>query len=154
MKLDIQTDWILRMAEKEANGIVSAGGLLTRVEKKHGARSVSSTECAALAQLVELQRRKLRLSVEQLAEQAGVEIEEVLAIEQGNGTVDPRTVKQLSVVLKLPAEKMILLAGLDSNRDTELEKAAIRFAARSAPAMALSAEENAALEEFVKVLAN
>lgn len=36
MKLNIDPDWLLRMAEKEDNGIVSVGGLVTRVEMNMG----------------------------------------------------------------------------------------------------------------------
>lgn len=32
MKLNINPDWLLRMAEKEGNGVVSVGGLVTRIE--------------------------------------------------------------------------------------------------------------------------
>jgi transcriptional regulator with XRE-family HTH domain len=154
MKLDIKSDWLLRMAEKEGNGIISVGGLVSRVEKENQAKPTPSTERVALAQLVELQRRKLRLSVEQLANSADVEIEEVLAIEQGDGTAEPRTVYKLSHALRLPAEKMMLLAGLVTERDPRLEKAAVRFAASSAPIGALSPEETKALEEFVRILAD
>jgi len=40
------------------------------------------------------------------------------------------------------------LVGLVSTRDPRLEKAAVRFAAKSAPVEALTTEESAALEEF------
>ena len=36
MKLNIDPEWLLRMAEKEDNKIVSVGGLVTRVETNVG----------------------------------------------------------------------------------------------------------------------
>lgn len=153
MKLDIKSDWLLQMAEKEGNGIVSVGGLVHRIEEEVQAHAIPATERTALAQLVEWQRRKLRLTVEQVAAQANVDIEEVLGIELGDGTNEPRTLFQLSQALKLPAGKLMLLAGLVSQRDPRLEQAAVRFAARSASIEALSREQTKALEEFVKILA-
>jgi hypothetical protein len=63
-------EWLLRMAEKEANGIVSVGGFMCGLGESDSDVSAAATDRAALAQLVEWQRRKLRLSVEQLATQA------------------------------------------------------------------------------------
>ncbi|HUE13702.1 MAG TPA: helix-turn-helix transcriptional regulator [Planctomycetaceae bacterium] len=153
MKLDMKPEWLLRMAEKEANGIVSVGGFACGFGESNAGMSAAATDRAALAQLVEWQRRKLRLSVEQLATQANVEIEEILLIEKGKGSVEPRTVVNLSNTLKLPTKKLMQLAGLVSPRDPGLERAAVRFAARSAPIDALTPEQSAALEEFVKSLA-
>jgi hypothetical protein len=153
MKLEIKSEWLLRKTKKEGNGIVSVGGLVCRMDQETQALPPPSTERTALAQLVEWQRRRLRLTVEQLAAQADVEIEDILIIEQGGEKTEPRTVYKLSQALKLPCEKLMLLAGLVSERDQRLERAAVRFAARSAPIEALSREQTEALEEFVKILA-
>ena len=45
------------------------------------------------------------------------------------------------------------LARLVCTRDPRLEKAAVRFAAKSSPVESLTTEETAALEEFVRVMA-
>jgi HTH-type transcriptional regulator, competence development regulator len=82
-----------------------------------------------------------------------VEIEENLLIEKGEGTSEPRTVFNLSNALKLPTEKLMQLAGLVSPRDPRVERAAVRFTARSVPTETLTPEQSAALEEFVKTLA-
>jgi len=39
MKLNINPDWLLRMAEKEGNGIVSVGGFVTRIETNAGVQT-------------------------------------------------------------------------------------------------------------------
>jgi hypothetical protein len=149
MNLKIKSDWLLEKAEKEGDGIVSAGGLVSRIEEESQVLAAPSTERAAFAQLVEWQRRRLGLS----AAKADVEAEDILAIEKEEGCSDPRTIYKLADVFKLPSEKLMLLAGLVSERDPHLEKAAVRFAARSASIEALTPEQTEALEEFVKILA-
>lgn len=153
MKLHMTQEWLLKMAEKEGNGIVSVGGLVSRVEGGPQPPASPATERGALAQLVEWQRRKLRLSVETLAERANVEVADLLAVEKGEGTPEPRTLFNLAAAIKLPSQKLMYLAGLVSTRDPRLEKAVVRFAARSAPIEALTPEQSEALDEFVRVIA-
>lgn len=153
MKFEITSEWLLKNAEKEGDGILSVGGLVNRMEEASRILTIPATECAALAQLVEFQRRKLHLSVEHLATKAAIEIEDLLNIEHGHGCDDPRTIFNLADALRLPSEKLMLLAGLVSERDPKLERAALKFAARSASIEKLNKEEMEALEEFVKVLA-
>ena len=73
----------------------------------------------------------MRWSVETLAERANVEVEDLLAVEKGEGTPEPRTLFNLAEAIKLPSQKLMYLAGLVNARDPRLEKAAVRFAARS-----------------------
>jgi hypothetical protein len=42
MELKIQREWLARMAEKEANGIISVGGLVTLAEKTSKEQAVSA----------------------------------------------------------------------------------------------------------------
>ena len=153
MKLDITPEWLLQAAEKEENGITSVGGLASRAQAEFQALGVPTAERTALAHLLELQRRKLRLSVESLASQSEVEVEEILEVERGDGVPEPRTIFKLAHALKLRDDKLMQLAGHVSIRDPRLGRAAVRFAARSASMDALTAEESAALAEFVKELA-
>jgi HTH-type transcriptional regulator / antitoxin HigA len=46
MKLNINQDWLLKMAEKEDNGIVSVGGLVTRMEAEAAAQTSPATTLA------------------------------------------------------------------------------------------------------------
>src|SRR3954465_10029795 len=43
MKLNINPDWLREMAEKEDNGIISVGGLVTRIEKESAQASPALT---------------------------------------------------------------------------------------------------------------
>jgi hypothetical protein len=47
MTLQIDKEWLLRMAEKEANGIVSVGGLVCGVEKDADAQASPAPEQSA-----------------------------------------------------------------------------------------------------------
>lgn len=152
MELKIQREWLAKMAEKEANGIISVGGLVSLAEKASKEQAVCATERSALSQLVQWQRRKLRLTIEALAKQADVDLEEVLTIESGDGALEARTIYKIAEALKLPATKLMTLAGLVTERDPSLGNAALRFAACSAPIEALTPEETKALEEFVRAL--
>lgn len=64
LELKIQREWLAKMAEQEANGIVSVGGLVTLAEQASKEYKIGATERSALSQLVQWQRRKLRLSVD------------------------------------------------------------------------------------------
>jgi len=64
MKLNIEPDWLLRMAEKEANKIISVGGLVTRVEVSMGMDIQSSMEPTQWSQIFPLKdMRKLQFSL-------------------------------------------------------------------------------------------
>ena len=152
MELKIQREWLLKRAEQEGNGIVSVGGLAATAEQASKAQAACVTERSALARLVQLQRRKLRFNVETLAKKSDIDLEEVLMIEEGGGSPRARTIYKVAAALKLPASKLMKLAGLVTDRDPNLGNAAVRFAACSAPVEALSPEETKALEEFVRAL--
>ncbi|MEE9393348.1 MAG: helix-turn-helix transcriptional regulator [Planctomycetota bacterium] len=145
-------EWLLKMAEAEDRcGSVSVGGM---------AHDVGLLESQALPEaprvfgrLIEYARRAKGLSVERLAEVADVDLGELVAIEQNEGPVpSARTVYRLGLALNLSSGKLMELAGLAQPQDDYLSQAAVRFAARSEPNAALSPEERAAYEEFVKVL--
>lgn len=106
------------------------------------------------ARLIELRRRQMRLSVEALASQANIDLEDIVRIERGDGTVqEPRTVHQIAQVLRLPEHRLNELAGLVEASDRKFHAAGVRFAARSESIQELRPEELEALEEYVKVLA-
>ena len=65
MNLNISREWLLRMAEKEGNGIVSVGGLVTRIDKAL-AQSAPVTEPSAWSRLFPLKdMRRLRFSLQE-----------------------------------------------------------------------------------------
>jgi len=139
-------------AEIEATTPIMVGaasrGTAGRVSDRGGSSGL------AFAKLVELRRRQYGLSAEALADKAAIDLEEVVNIERGEGIVpEPRTVRQLAQVLQLPERKLQQLAGLVEAKDNRLREATVRFAARSEPVENLLPEEQEALEEFVKLLA-
>lgn len=64
MKLNINRDWLLRMAEKEANRIVSVGGLVTRVETNVGVQTPPAMKPSEWSRIFPLKdMRKLNFSL-------------------------------------------------------------------------------------------
>jgi hypothetical protein len=146
------SDWFRAAADVEAMTPITAGAASVPQEGRFAEKA--GTGRLALAKLVELRRRQCRLSVEGLATQAEVNLEEVVSLEQGEGAgPSPRTVQRVAAVLKLPERPLLELAGLVEGKDHRLREAAVRFAARSEPVEDLRPEEREALKEYVKVLA-
>ena len=146
--------WLQRMAEVEDNAELTVGGLAHELGLPSAHSAPLPVAKSAFAKLIGLRRREMRLTVEDLAHRADVSVAEVVSIELGQlDTPEPRTVFKLASVLKLPAQKLMQLSGLAMPKDTRFSDAVVRFAARSEPVDKLSKEEHAALEEFVKFLA-
>lgn len=151
--------WSMRMALKEIGQTVGAGsyGLddTAGVEQKNDLvatdRSVESV--VAFSRFVELMRRKKGLTVEQLAESCGVEVAEIIGIEdEVIAGIGPRTVYQLAKCFDVSDSKLMQLAGLMQARDSALAEQSMRFAARSNSMASLTKEERDALDEFVAQL--
>ena len=153
--LDQDRAWLLAKAKEEDNGIISVGGLVcTLSQLEGGAPPQHNPGRLAFSKLIELRRRERRLTIEQLAKTADVDLGELLDIESGQAqSVEPRTVHQLAQVLRLPGAKLLQLSGLAIARDEGIEREAVRFAARSEPIGKLNHAEYEALEEFVRFLA-
>jgi len=156
MKMNDDRNWLLAKANEEDNCIFSVGGLAYRSAAEADANQGEIPEAArrvAFARLVELSRRKQRLTVEQLAEKADVDVSQLIEIEEGESvSPEPRTVYKLAQVLNFPQDRMMVMSGLARTRDRHLTEATVRFAARSEPVSILSPEEEEALQEYVKVL--
>lgn len=156
MKMNDDINWLLAAANEEDNCIISVGGLVCRLrnEENNSVQEIpESTRRVAFAQLIELSRRKRRLTVEQLAEQADIDVSQLIEIEEGECvSAEPRTVFKLAQVLNFPNDRLMELSGLHKTRDRRLTEATVRFAARSEPVNILSAEEEEVLQEYVKVL--
>jgi HTH-type transcriptional regulator/antitoxin HigA len=64
MNLNIGREWLLRMAEKEGNGIVSVGGLVARIDPRAFSKPAPMTEPAAWSRLFPLKdMKRLRFSL-------------------------------------------------------------------------------------------
>lgn len=152
LNLNITPEWVKARAEREPeSGIISAGGLADRLDTLRGSAAPHDTNRQSLAKFVELSRRKLRLSVEDLAERAQVDLADLLAIERAEPfEADPRTFYNLARVLKVKEEPLMELAGLITIRNSRMNELAVRFAARSEPMDALSPQEEEVLSWFLK----
>lgn len=108
----------------------------------------------AFGKFIQMMRRKNRLSPEQLAERANVDLPELLQVEEDSGAIpSTRTVVLLAQFFGVPVKALLQLSGhatVDSS--SPIAKAAVRFAASSKSMDKLSAEEREALNEFVRAL--
>jgi transcriptional regulator with XRE-family HTH domain len=155
MNFNEDRSWLVKRADQEDQHFISVGGLISRVDRTWQTDSAPGIEITKLAfvRLLQLARRERHLSLEQLAEESHVDLVDVVNIEVGRASRPSlRTVYQLASLLKLPPEKLMVLAGLVQIRDVRLQEASLRFVVRSQPVRDLSAEETVALEEFVKFL--
>jgi HTH-type transcriptional regulator, competence development regulator len=158
MKIEFTKEWCLRMAELEAQSAsdldIGAGPLVKQAAAvSEGTAAHAPDPNFAFGRFVRLMRRHKQLSLEKLAEDARVEITELVEIEEdARHTPDPRTVYQLAQQFSVPTPKLMQLAGLSQPKDARLVEEAIRFAARSEPIEELNEAERAALEAFVSVL--
>ena len=158
MKIDISKEWCLKMARREADcgadveaGVALVADQAPEVVGHSGTDPIGAT--IVFGRLVRMMRRKSGLTVEKLAEAANVDIDELVGIEDDTRFVaEPRTVYQLSNLIRLPLPSLMQLAGLSEPKDPGLVAEAIRFAARSDPLEELSPTERAALEAFVAAL--
>ena len=143
--------WLRKMAALEdRSGSVLVGGLAQDLGMLPGR---AADRPRVFGRFVEFARRTRGLSVERLAEEAEVDLAELVAIERDSvRQPEPRTIYQLAIVLHVSSGKLLELSGLAEPRDQELDEAALRFAARSEPSAKLSSAEQDAFEEFVKVL--
>lgn len=151
---EITKEWCLLMAEQEGTSEVGAG-LAARDPVSDDESRVVPIERGriALGRLVNLIRRRQRLSVEQLAARAEIEIGELMSVEDdAHFRPDPRTLYQLAQTLGVPQQTLMQLAGHAVARDARVGEAAIRFAARSEPLSRLAPEEREALDEFLRAV--
>lgn len=157
-------EWVKRMASLEdehpwfgVGGLAGDAGLLKSasgevtpelmdaLDDERGAGRI------VFARFLDLARRSLGLSLDRFAEEAAVDLEELVQVIEDHASPKPRTVFQIAKRLDVSPERLMELAGLIEPREETLE-AGLRFAARSEATAQLSAEERVAFEEFVKVL--
>lgn len=157
MKFNKDRDWLKTRADQEDQHSISVGGMVALVPAPWQAdfsnRGNVLVMRAAFGRPVRLARRERRLSVEQLAKDADIDLAEAVKIEE-NKRFQPslRTIHHLASFLDLPAKGLMVLGGLLPVEDGGLEEASIRFVARCEPVQYMSPEERAALQEYVKFL--
>jgi len=160
MRLPLMSDDVFRRrAEEENSCMISAIGLdILSQEEKEGVGVTAQEEHPnvirlAFGTLVSFRRRALKMSLEELAEKARVELEELFRIEEDPMYVpEPRTVHNLGHQLRLPVPQLLVLSGNATSKNVELSNAALKFAARSRAVEKLNREQTEALNEFGKVV--
>ena len=157
MKLEIGKEWCIRMAQLEGDAEIGAGRLAVDPvfdgEVIPGAAGDEEGSNVAFGRLVRLMRRQRGLTLEKLADDADVDMVDLVEIESNpHHKPELRTAYQLANYFKVPRSGFMQVAGLVAPKDTRLFNEAVRFAARSEPTAALTSEETAALEAFVAVL--
>ena len=157
MKIEISKDWCLRMAQHEGEAEIGAGRLAIdpvfdgeRVPADVGEEESPSV---AFGRFVNLMRRRRGMSLEQLANDADVDMGDLVDIERDpHHRPELRTTYQLADYFKVSQTGLMQVAGLATPKDARLLDEGVRFAARSESTTALTPEEGAALEAFVAVL--
>ena len=157
MTIEMSKEWCLKMAAIEGDASIGVGIYAIDPEFEnwsilaHGEEHVN----VAFGRFVRLMRRSRKLSREELANDADIEIGELVEIEDDvRHRPEIRTVYKLSEVFKLPNSKLMQVAGLAKAKNDNLARKAERFAARSDPMAELTPEERAALEEFIADLSD
>lgn len=163
MEMLISQDWLRRRIETDPDLDVEAGlpiGVLESIgmflpaelTAQEDAKVVRLTE--AFGVLVRQLRRRQQWTVDQLAQKARVDIEDLRAIERDpHYRPRPRVVHQLAGVFKIPERPLMKLSGATVTHDQDFEEEAMRFAAKSDDLSKLTREEQKALNDYVKYLA-
>lgn len=157
MKMEISEEWCKHMAQLEGDAEIGAGRLAVDPVFDDEIASVAASDDkglnVAFGRFVSLMRRQHGLSLEKFADDADVDMADLLQIESGmHHKPELRTVCRLANYFNVSRSCLLQVAGLTVPKDTRLFDEAVRFAARSEPMTALTPEEGAALESFAAVL--
>ncbi len=159
MKLEVTKAWCLAAARHEGDVEVGAGAVAFDHEptvnktEAHGHETTTDPAHLAFGRTIQLLRRKNRMTMEALAQDARVELSEVVAIEtDASYRPEPRSVSQLAHVFKVNPKAFQQLAGNAAIRDTRVREEAMRFAASAGSIDRLTPEESRALEHFISAL--
>lgn len=161
MKLQLSKEWFENRIQPEEDFEVGAGVPTgtsectdtTSASDQEQATDEEFAETLAFGTLIEFMRRDRRLSVEQLASAARVEVAEIVKIEFDPKYVPhPRSVHQLAMFFELPQRALLKLSNVTTVHNIQLRDAAYRFAANSSKIAELSHEERVAMTEFVEFL--
>jgi hypothetical protein len=152
---ELKEETFLQLAKEEDNCEIAVGSLDGVFQRKQNAVPETAVPVTkyAFGTLINLQRRKRDWTLEELATEAQIDLDEAVSIEE-NPTYRPapRSVLQLARVLVLPIQKLLVLSGNAEFANVKLETAAVRFAARSRAVEKLTEAEARALNEFVAAL--
>ncbi len=155
MKFVIPKDRTLSDSHDDDGFDVAAGAVALDPQfvASRDALAADVAEHFAFRSLVRLLRRDRGLSLAQLAEQARVDLAELVGIENDvRFQPRPRTIHQLAGFFRIPEKRLLELSNVTVTHSRELRDAAVRFAAKATNVLQLTPDERAALNEFVKFL--
>ena len=155
MKFAISRQWCAEKAETEASAEIGAGltGLAPLLSGAAGPSAAPYEPRAAFGRFVHLSRRKLKLSRAALADKAGVELAELLNIEQdASYAPKPRTIHQLAAVFEVDQKKLLALSGLGPPESAIRTEETAQHGAYSASSEDLNEQEIATLAAMVCAL--
>jgi transcriptional regulator with XRE-family HTH domain len=161
MKFERSKEWWLAKARREGETAIGAGLLALDPTERATTPTGTDRPIAASAdetriafgRFIHLMRRQRGFTVEKLADEAALDVGELVSIEEDlDYTPEPRTVYQLARTFEVPQQGLMQLAGLAVANDVGFRQAAVRFAARSESTQKLSRDEKAALTAFIEVL--
>jgi len=155
MKINISKVWCEKMARRETCAEIGAGLLAIDpvIDNEYVTKTSGDDTRFVLQRFIELGRRDMNLSVEQLAERADIAISELISIETDiHHLPEPRTLYQLAQVFSVSQGKLMELSGLTKPKDVNYLEEAVRYAARSESIERLNSEEQAALDGLISVL--
>ncbi len=135
---------LIRRATEFSDGCISVGGLAYGEPKPRE----SQRALPALARLVELMRRELKQSVEELAARASVDVTDVVALEQGRPMSKREVIERLAGVFGVDEEPLLQLAGFVPTSNVQLSRLAALFSARLEPNEPLKPQEEQVLRWF------
>ena len=152
MKLEYPKEWFLRSADIEGAAEIGAG--IPHWDTDASTCGVNHPASRiAFGRFVELWRRNKGWNSEKLAEEAGLDPEEILEIEHDpHSELEPDAVFKLAQVFGVTPKKLYVVAGLIEPRTSVLRDKVVRFAARSESVSKLNDVEREALEAFVAAL--
>ncbi len=106
-----------------------------------------------LGKLLTMLRRREKISEEELAKRARIDIAEIQKIEYDRDYLaNPRTIIQLEKYFNLPAKTLVKLSGAFTNHTDSFCQGVIRFAAKMKTIDNLSSEEKELLKQFINFL--
>lgn len=159
MKFNISKEWLLKSADREDEMPVSAGAftfdmIADNAEEKH--MIIAEEPCAYLsvfARLISLRRRNHRLTLEQLADLAQIDLDELIRMEQTfDYSPEPRTVCRLAAALKLPEHRLLQLSGCVEKPNDSLTQQSVHLPECSDGLKKLTCEQEQALDEYIRYL--
>ena len=154
MTHSISTEWSMKMLDLDEHVTPGAGALAACRHVDTQVVSLRAEETRLVfGRFVNVARRRCGLTIEKLADDADIEVGELLSIEEDpHYEPDLRTVWGLSNAFDLPQAALMKLAGLAIPKDNQWLDEAVRYAARSAPIKDLTSDEQAFHDAVVSVL--